>query len=171
MEMSVGRAPRVAAIVSTFPSFTGGAMKVVRKAAVRWLAVATMCGAGWSPACAGVFSKKDNCDCHEARCEECGRPKKRCFGPPPAPEAGVAFAIPGVVRTGQAVRVNESEVRRALQEAAARQVDREAGERPRSARSTEERLEALEGDVQQLKGLMERLTIAVDKLADELPRK
>jgi hypothetical protein len=143
-------------------------MEGLNKLARRCVIATAVCAAAWSSASAGVFSKKDACEC-----EECGKPKKKCCfkAPPAAPEAGVAFAIPGVVRSGQAVRVNEADVRRAVREAAARQVEREAGERPAAEKSTEDRLNALESDVQQLRDLMERLTVAVDKLADEAAKK
>jgi hypothetical protein len=80
----------------------------------------------------------------------------------------VGFAIPGVVRPGQAVRVTEASMRRAAQEAAVRDLKQteSANESGTAGKSNDERLDDLEKDVREMKGLMKRLAVAVDKLAE-----
>lgn len=98
------------------------------------------------------------------RCDYCepAKPKKLFKGPPAAPEAGIAFAVPAVVTRGQAVRVPESAVRDALKKAAS---DSAKLESAATTKSCEERLDVLEQDVRELKSLMQQLTAAVTELA------
>jgi hypothetical protein len=130
------------------------------------------------PASAGFFHfGKKSCAQPETTqcqtCDPCCKPKKPCcLLPPEAPDVEVGFAIPGVVRPGQAVRVSESSMRKAVQNAAVSDFKRESGTESGSEdKSSEERLDALEKDVREMKGLMKRLTVAVDRLAEPRPAK
>lgn len=119
----------------------------------RGLALASLSALPWLSLWAG-----DRCD----YCEPV-KPKKFFKGPPAAPEAGIAFAVPAVVTRGQAVRVPESAVRDAFKKAAAESAKLESG--TAAAKSCEERLDVLEQDVRELKSLMQQLTEAVTELA------
>ncbi len=127
-----------------------------------------------SPVSAGLFcfGKKPSpqeCSAPAQQCEPCCKPKKTCcLLPPEAPDVEVGFAIPGVVRPGQAVRVSESSMRRAVQEAAVSELKQTSSNRESGTvgKTNDERLDVLEKDVQEMKGLMKRLTVAVDRLAD-----
>jgi hypothetical protein len=63
-------------------------------------------------------------------------------------------------------------MRKAVQNAAVSDFKRESGTESGSEdKSSEERLDALEKDVREMKGLMKRLTVAVDRLAEPRPAK
>lgn len=121
---------------------------------------------------AGIFGlcreKKDCCQQTCPQCPpECCKPKRHCcLLPPDAPDAEVGFAIPGVVRPGQAVQVSGTAMRDAVREAAVRDFKKKSAEAGAVGKSSEERLDDLEQDMKQVKVLMEKLTVAVDKLAD-----
>lgn len=83
--------------------------------------------------------------------------------PPDAPDGEVGFAIPGVVRPGQAVPVTEASMRQAVREAAARDL-KSTPEAAVQQKSTEQRLDALEKDVQSIKSLMGKIEFVIDRL-------
>lgn len=120
---------------------------------------------------AGIFcfgrDKKDCCQESLPPCPpECCKPKRHCcLLPPDAPEGEVGFAIPGVVRPGQAIQVSETAMRHAVREAAVRDLKKSA-EAVGVGKSSDDRLDDLEKDMKQVKVLMEKLTVAVDRLAD-----
>ena len=143
------------------------------------LSVGAMAVAVAPPASAGFFcfgkkpSGQQECAPCQS-CEPCCKPKKSCcLFPPEAPDVEVGFAIPGVVRPGQAVRVSESSMRRAVQNAAVSDFKKteSATESDSVGKSSDERLDDLEKDVREMKGLMKRLTVAVDRLAESQPAK
>lgn len=90
--------------------------------------------------------------------QDCCEKKSKKFGPADAPRGEVAFAVPGVVRAGQAVPVSDEAVRRGLSDSATREF-RAAGER-----SVDERLDQLEEDMKRLTELTGRLTTVVESL-------
>lgn len=143
------------------------------------LSVGAMAVAVAPPASAGFFcfgtkpSGQQECAPCQS-CEPCCKPKKSCcLFPPEAPDVEVGFAIPGVVRPGQAVRVSESSMRRAVQNAAVSDFKKteSSTESNSVGKSSDERLDDLEKDVREMKGLMKRLTVAVDRLAESQPAK
>lgn len=118
---------------------------------------------GFASLTAPVFAG-DNCN--SCQCERCCAearqiklPKLKVADPP---DAEVAFAIPAVARPGQSMRVSPEALRRGLQES----VKKELAESS-PGKSAEERLDALEKDVEQMKNLMVKLTLAVEKLASD----
>lgn len=116
--------------------------------------------AGWF----GCF-KQEKCQC--AADQECCRPKhKSCLCPPEAPRGEVAFAIPGVVRSGQAVPVSDNAARRGIHEAAAREFRQNS--RAFDEPSVEERLDKLEKDVARLGDATNRLSTVVENLDRKL---
>lgn len=106
-------------------------------------------------------------DCHiptACQCESCCQEAKRIKRPKlkiaDPPDAEVAFAVAAVARPGQSLRISPEAAKRGLQES----VKKELAESS-PGKSAEQRLDALEKDVDQIKDLMVKLTIAVDKLA------
>ncbi len=125
----------------------------------------------------GLFCLKKNKDCCETdsgRCdcqEKCCKPKKRCcLFPPDAPEAEIGFAQPGVVRPGQAVPVTEASMRRAVRDAAVQDLKQKAPESAAADKNNETRLDDLEKKVEQINTRLDRLSIAVEKLAEKQTR-
>lgn len=117
---------------------------------------ATVVNAGWFGC-----SKQDKCQCPTE--QECCRPKhKCCLCPPEAPRGEVAFAIPGVVRSGQAVPISDSAARRGIHEAAAREFRQTT--RGVDDSSLEERIDKLEKDVARLGDATNRLSAVVESL-------
>ncbi len=116
----------------------------------------------------GLWSRGDceQCDQAEVACKECSRPKRHCcLFAPEAPRGEVAFALPGVVRDGQAFRVSEESFSRAIRQAAA-----ESAKAPESAvmdSTIDGRLTKLENDVKKMQDLMDRMAIAVERLAEQ----
>ena len=131
------------------------------------LAVLFGCAAGGAcPASAG-----DDC-CPSERCRPACKPRRHCcLCPPEAPRGEVAFAIPGVVRDGAALRVSDTSVETALRRAAALELRAEADLKGDAAcdKTCEERLDKLESDVKEMKTLMGRMSVAVEKLAKREP--
>ena len=125
-----------------------------------------------SPASAGFglfgCGKKDCCQAESPQCNcdnKCSKPKRHCcLCPPEAPEAEIGFAQGGVIRPGNAVRVNEASMARAVREAAARDL-KASPESAAAEKSTEDRLNAIETNVSKMANQIDRLTIAVEKLA------
>ena len=115
--------------------------------------------AGWL-----CFGKSQKCESCCTSPSECCQPKRSCcFHPQEAPRGDIAFAIPGVVRSGQAVQVSDEVVRRGIHEAAAREFRRtDAASGSRGLE--EDRLDKLEKDVEKLAELTNRLTVVVEKL-------
>lgn len=106
------------------------------------------------------------------KCEPCCKPRKQhCFAPSEAPRAEVAFAIPGVVREGTAMRLSEAALQRGIRKAAAHEVKAEAEADLEADKSVEERLTKLEDDVREMKDLMKSMSKTVERLANALPAK
>lgn len=110
------------------------------------------------------FGKREKCETCCTGPSECCQPKRSsCLHPQEAPRGDVAFAIPGVVRSGQAVQVSDEAVRRGLNDAAAREFRRtDNGSGSRGLE--DDRLDKLEKDVEKLTELTNRLTVVVEKL-------
>jgi hypothetical protein len=112
---------------------------------------------------AGLFCKKDASGGHACCQPEPPKEKKHCKD---APRGPIAFPIGGIVREGSALDVDDESIREALEESVAkkRQVKDEAAGQLEP--TTIQRVERLERDVADLKSMMLRLTVAVEKLAD-----
>lgn len=136
----------------------------------RWTGVlsvlSALAGMGIGTADAGwpCFGKREKCEpCCTAG--ECCQPKRHCcFSPTDAPRGEIAFAIPGVVRSGQAVQVSDEVVRRGIHDAASREFRRLDTANGSRGLSDIDRLDKLEKDVEKLAEMTTRLTVVVEKL-------
>lgn len=131
------------------------------------LVLPTMFGLHGSAADAGIFGcfKQDKCQCEPE--QECCRPKRKCCLRPADPPRGeVAFTIPGVVRSGQAVPISDAAARRGIHEAAAREFRQSS--RGLDEPSVEDRLDKLEKDVARLGEATSRLATVVENLDKKL---
>ncbi len=131
------------------------------------LVIAVICGINASPVNAGLFGcfKQEKCQCKPD--ENCCRAKhKCCLCPSEAPRGEVAFPIPGVVRSGQAVSISEAAARRGFQEAAARELRQSS--RGVDEPSVEDRLDKLEKDVAALGEATRNLAKVAESLNEKL---
>ena len=148
-------------------------MRRMRVMAAGLLTAGVFAGPVLSPASAGfgLFGggKKDCCQAESSQCRcenKCCKPKRHCcLCPPEAPEAEIGFAQPGVIRPGQAVQVREASLRRAVQEAAILDLKKETEAAPID-KTSEGRLKTLEDNVQQINTRLDRLTRAIETLAE-----
>ncbi len=124
------------------------------------LAVSILAGHGGTMA-------QDSCPNGCAKADKEKTKKRSCFSPEAAPEAAVAFAVPAVMTRGQAVRVPESAVNQALKKAAA-EAAKAVPESTAVEDKTGERLDNLERDVRELRGMLEKLTLVLTSLEDKL---
>jgi hypothetical protein len=138
------------------------------------ISIGAFLGPALSPVSAGFglfgCGRRDCCQTESSQCScenKCCKPKRHCcFCPPEAPEAEIGFAQPGVIRPGQAVQVREASLRRAIQEAAMVDLKKETEAAPID-KTSEGRLKTLEDNVQQINSRLDRLTRAVETLAEK----
>lgn len=117
-----------------------------------------------TPVSAGLFGKKEACPYCERPCCRPEPPKEKKYKD--APRGPVAFPVGGIVREGSALGVDDESIREALEESVAkRRLAKDEAARPVDM-TTVQRVERLERDVADLKSMMLRLTVAVEKLAD-----
>jgi hypothetical protein len=157
--------------IDRHPNLPGGAaMRRMRFITAGLLTAGAFIGPALSPASAGLFGCGKKQCCQDEYCrghDKCCKPKRHCcLCPPEAPEAEIGFAQPGVIRPGQAVPVREASLRRAIQEAAVLDLKRETEAAPLDATS-EGRLKTLEENVEQITSRLDRLTRAVEALAEK----
>lgn len=140
-------------------------MRAIRRWAILLLAGSALLS---SPLLAGVGVAGHKCGCRQCSEETC---RESCWDRwcKPAPRAELAFAIPGVLREGQAIPVPAAVVERAVRESAAR--DLVGPEAEKIQKACDERIQTLQKEVEQLKLLMDRLSIAVATLAEVEARK
>lgn len=124
--------------------------------------LSAMAGMGVASAEAGCFSfcKRAKCDSCTQQ-EECCQPKRKCglLHPQDAPRGEIASAIPAVFRSGQAVQVSDTALRRAFQTEAAR--DLQAGD----GAGADDRIGRLEKDLNRLSVIVEKLDQKIDALS------